>query len=237
VKPQHKVRTLILLGACVCTFAHNLSAQQPAQEPAQQTAPRPAQQPDKKAERFLNQGVIVGGGAIGANKMGPGLLGGWWLELPLASWAYLSGGPTLSYVFNSYSNFTDYGPYPYVHIYNTDTQRILGLSLDAFLGVEVLPSISIELGGNLGVAVNAAKTTACGSDTYPAGVVGLEGGLALRVGQRKQYLASAHAVAVTLPVVRCSNYYTGNGDQTGPYMYHEHDFETLGAVLRLGILL
>lgn len=220
MKQQHKIGISILLGAFVCTLSHNLVAQESG----------------KQSELALSQGVIVGGGAIQANAVGPSVLGGWWLQLPLASWAYLSGGPTLSYAYSSKTHSSWYGTNA-VEVSNTDTERILGLSLDAFLGLELLSPLSIEFGGNLGVASNAAKTTFCGKETYVAGFVGLEGGLALRVGQRRQFLASVHAVAVTLPALRCTNQLTGNGYETGPSMYHERDFETVGALLRLGILL
>jgi hypothetical protein len=197
-----------------------------------------AEEVPPQKEPAMRQGLIAGGGLIGANAMGPAVLGGWWLKFPLASWAYLSGGPALSYVFNSTTHSMWFGSGA-VESPNTDSQRILGLSLDSFLGIDMIRPLSLELGGNLGVASNAARSTYCGKETYIAGYGGLEGGFALRFGGRDQYMASVHGVAVTLPVLRCSNAPGQErvGDPIHVHMYHERDFETVGAVIRLGILL
>lgn len=162
-------------------------------------------------------------------------MGGWLFELPLGSWAYLRAGPALSYTFNSYSHEL-YTTWNAPVVTSSDSQRILELSLDAFLGIYLAGPFSFELGGTGGVATNAAKTNVCGNTNYTGGVVGIEGGFAIHVGGTGQYLASIHGVAKTLPVIRCS--YFSYADEPGAlHLYHEHDFETAGAVLRLGMFL
>jgi hypothetical protein len=189
-----------------------------------------AEQPVQSTEYSIKHGPVVGGGLVQANAVGPSVLGGWKLEFPLASWAYVSAGPTVAYLSNSKTHSLWLGP-DAVESPNTDTQRILALSLDPFLGIRLAGPLSLEVGANAGVASNAAKSTYCGKETYLAGFVGLEGGFAIRAGSKSQYQASVHAVAVTLPALRCS-YYDGRLQ-----MYHERDFETTGALLRLGLTL
>jgi hypothetical protein len=145
------------------------------------------------------------------------------------------GGPALSYTFSSYSHEI-YSTWNAPVVTNTDSQRILELSLDAFLGISLAGPFSLELGGTAGVATNVAKTTVCGNTNYTGGLVGVEGGFAVHVGDKGQYLASIHGVVVTLPIIRCS--YFSYADEIGAFhLYHEHDFETVGAVLRLGMFL
>ena len=199
------------------------------------TSPALAQQAGEPKQSTLVHGPLVGGGLLTANTVGPGLMGGWRVEFPFGRWLYVSISPTLSYVFNSNTHTLWMGS-DAVESPNTDKQRILALSVDSFVGINVLESVALEVGGDLGIASNAAESTFCGKETYAAGFVGLEGGLAFRAGSSRQFLASVHAVAVTLPVLRCS-YYSLGREPPGIRMYHERDFETVGALLRLGFTL
>ena len=202
------------------------------------TSPALAQQAGEPTQRTLVHGPLVGGGLLTANKLGPGLMGGWRVEFPFGRWLYVSTSPTLSYVFNSNTHTLWMGS-DAIESPNTDKQRILALSVDSFVGINVVESVALEVGGDLGIASNAAQSTFCGKETYAAGFVGLEGGLAFRAGASRQFLASVHAVAVTLPVLRCSYYSSPQPwrEPAGVRMYHERDFETLGALLRLGFTL
>jgi hypothetical protein len=169
--------------------------------------------------------------------VGPAITAGWLLESSLTPGVYLRGGPGLEMLWNTYETTLAY-LYPLQDMQNTSKQRVLALPLDAFVGFEVAHTLALELGGTVGLAYSTLRSDICGDRIDVRAYYGLEGGLALRLGDRGQYLASAHAVASSLPVVTCVN--SGINPDTGtmpaPLWDVYKGFNALGGVLRIGAL-
>lgn len=178
----------------------------------------------------FRQGVAAGAGVMQINGVGPWIDLRYLLEWVCPSPFFVRIEPGIAYAWNS-ENSTIYltGPAGSADFANHNKQRLFAIPINLLFGLRI-GSLGLEAGGIVGVALNAASTSICGSENYLAPYWGLMAGLSVRFGSRDQFHVAGHGATHTVPALRCTNEYVGKEPNTHlvPVMYHERDFESVG---------
>jgi hypothetical protein len=175
-------------------------------------------------------------GAMQVNGLGPWLAASWQLRRRLVGFLEGHLGLGLAYTFNREAKDVGYG-YPAVDAENVDEQRILLVPLDLSFELRFARAFGMTLGGTVGLADNAAKSTYCGTRTYLAGYGAFQAGFAAHFGPDAAYTLGLHAMIASLPQMRCTN--GGTDPITGgfgfPHWFIDRDFEPVGGAVSLGL--